>query len=209
MLSDLTTSFISADPPSYTPTVRQPSPLTYRFTEWGTDHIALMPPTELRHPQTSAGRPLYHVTTALKIHPLTPISYVTKVSKGAEGEEVLGSFEMSLYHKRAAVTVGTDRPQRLANVLQSIEGSKKHWTWRYTTTHLVWDCRSPGPDGAPVCTCLDPNNNKPLAVFIPTPTDPDYPAPEAVLKVYPEGHHVLDHILLSALAVERKRMLAF
>jgi hypothetical protein len=48
-----------------------------------------------------------------------------------------------------------------------------------------------------------------LASFVPPPLDAPPPFPEAVLTIFPDGHECFDHILLSALIMQRKIGLEF
>lgn len=48
-----------------------------------------------------------------------------------------------------------------------------------------------------------------VAAFTPPPLTPradGRPSPAATLKVYPEGNRLFDHILISALILERRRL---
>ena len=56
--------------------------------------------------------------------------------------------------------------------------------------------------------CLDSRNQQ-LASFVPPPIDASPPLPDATLTVFPDGHEYFDHILISALIVERKLTLSF
>ena len=56
--------------------------------------------------------------------------------------------------------------------------------------------------------CLDSRQQQ-LASFVPPPVDASPPLPDATLTVFPDGHEYFDHILISALVVERKLTLSF
>ena len=56
--------------------------------------------------------------------------------------------------------------------------------------------------------CSDTRANQ-VASFVPPPLDASPPLPAATLTVFPDGHELLDHLLVSALVVERKITLAF
>jgi hypothetical protein len=49
-----------------------------------------------------------------------------------------------------------------------------------------------------------------LATFTPPPLTPradGRPSPAATLKVYPEGQRLFDHIIISSLILERRRLM--
>ena len=48
-----------------------------------------------------------------------------------------------------------------------------------------------------------------MASFVPPPLDASPPLPAATLTVFPDGHELFDHIMMSALVVERKITLSF
>ena len=56
--------------------------------------------------------------------------------------------------------------------------------------------------------CLDSRQIQ-LASFVPPPIDASPPLPDATLTVFPDGHEYFEHILISALVVERKLTLSF
>lgn len=56
--------------------------------------------------------------------------------------------------------------------------------------------------------CLDSRKSQ-LASFVPPPIDATPPLPDATLTVFPDGHEAFDHILVSALVVDRKLTLSF
>ncbi|KAH7920767.1 hypothetical protein BV22DRAFT_1020639 [Leucogyrophana mollusca] len=179
--------------------------MTYTFTGWASDSMLLMPPSTATNLS-----PIYRISVRLSLNPFAPLSYVTTLQRGGSTQgEVVGSFEISLNQKSAILTLG-DSTTRLKNVLWSTDPSHKLWRWSCGGTDLRWDCRSMLEDGSPMCICYDgdPNSSNQLASFVPPPIDASPPLPAAVLTVFPDGHPHFDHILLSALVVERKRTLA-
>ncbi|KAJ7904994.1 hypothetical protein B0H13DRAFT_2024249 [Mycena leptocephala] len=150
----------------------------------------------------------YRIAVSLNLNPFVPISYHTSVHRvEGERETFIGNFELSLNHRRAIITIG-DITTRLSNVLFNVN-SPRHWTWRWDEIGLRWDCRTTLEDGSPMCICYTLQSPKQLASFVPPPLDAPPPLPEAVLTIFPDGHEYFDHILLSALIIQRKIGLDF
>ncbi|KAJ7119511.1 hypothetical protein C8R44DRAFT_788266 [Mycena epipterygia] len=160
-------------------------------------------------PEDADDQGQYRIAVSLNLNPFVPISYRTSVHRVEdEQESFIGEFELSLNHRRAIITIG-DITTRLSNVLFNINSSHRHWTWRWDEIGLRWDCRSTLEDGSPMCICYTISSTVQLATFVPPPLDAPPPLPEAVLTVFPDGHECFDHILLSALIVQRKMGLEY
>ncbi|KAJ7186779.1 hypothetical protein C8R46DRAFT_1058012 [Mycena filopes] len=160
-------------------------------------------------PEEADDQGQYRISVSLNLNPFVPISYRTTVHR-LEGpdESFIGDFELSLNHRRAIVTIG-DITTRLSNVLFNINSSPRHWAWRWDEIGLRWDCRSSIADGSPLCICYTVASPVQLASFVPPPLDAPPPLPEAVLTVFPDGHECFDHIMLSALIIQRKLALEY
>ncbi|KAF7290666.1 hypothetical protein MIND_01306900 [Mycena indigotica] len=196
-----------SQPPRYSRVRKPKNPLTYTFTQPGfgnlNDPMVMVPPSD----SDDQGR--YRVSVALNLNPFVPVSYRTTIHRVQETQEAfIGDFELSLNHRRAIVTIG-DVTTRLVNVLYSINSSSRHWSWRWDEIGLRWDCRTTLEDGSPMCICYTLASTTQLATFVPPPLDAPHPLPEAVLTIFPDGHEFFDHILLSALIVQRKMGLEF
>ncbi|KAJ7764742.1 hypothetical protein B0H16DRAFT_1525599 [Mycena metata] len=191
-----------AQPPRYSRVRRPKNPLSYTFVppRFADDpnSMVMVPPEE------ADDQGQYRISVSLNLNPFLPVSYRTTVHR-LEGpdESFIGDFELSLNHRRAIITIG-DITTRLSNVLFNINASPRHWTWRWDEIGLRWDCRSTLEDGSPMCICYTSASPVQLASFVPPPLDAPPPLPEAVLTVFPEGHDVFDHIMLSALVLTRK-----
>ncbi|KZT70019.1 hypothetical protein DAEQUDRAFT_236438 [Daedalea quercina L-15889] len=151
---------------------------------------------------------LYFISVVLNLNPFAPLSYVTSVYRGSDSEgEFIGEFELGITHSRATITFG-NHSTRLKNVLLSDPRYPDLFTWRYESIELRWDCRTKLDDGSRMCICSDAVSHQ-LASFIPPPLDASPPLPNAMLTVFPDGHRhqLFDHIVLSALVVERKMTL--
>ncbi|KDQ31672.1 hypothetical protein PLEOSDRAFT_153892 [Pleurotus ostreatus PC15] len=200
-------------PPQYSLHTRPSHALVYTFTDWASDSLLLMPPRPPSSPSSSRltiPHPVYHISVSLNLNPFLPISYTTTIRHGGDAQgPFVGSFEMSLSQMRAIVTIG-DITTRLSRILSSVNGSLRHWTWDCGNVHLRWDCRNVLDDGSPMCICYAHDSvSTQLASFVPPPINASPPLPAATLTVFPEGHDCFDHILISALIVERKRTLDY
>ncbi|PCH35135.1 hypothetical protein WOLCODRAFT_145675 [Wolfiporia cocos MD-104 SS10] len=150
---------------------------------------------------------IYFISVKLNLNPFTPLSYVTSVHRGSDAQgELVGEFELGVTHSRAIITI-SEHTTRLVNILISNPKSPREFAWRYYNIELRWDCRTKLDDGSPMCICSDAASQQ-LASFVPPPLDASPPLPDATLTVFPDGHRYFDHILLSALVVERKMTLA-
>jgi len=190
-------------PPRYVHIERPAQPLIYTFVTWDPQTIYFLPP-----PTVDPGRgAIYSVAVALNLAPFVPLSYVTTVRRGSNPDgEFVGEFELGVKHRRAIVTIGT-HATRMTNVLQTDRRHPKLFRWKYEAIDLRWDCRNTLDDGSPMCICSDAASHQ-LASFVPPPIEASPPLPEATLTVFPDGHRLFDHILLSALVVERKMTLS-
>ncbi|KAF7305498.1 hypothetical protein HMN09_00802600 [Mycena chlorophos] len=208
--SRLPSSYITSNrtqPPRYSRVRKPKNPLSYTFTMPDSENagsaVLMVPPPE------SDDQARYRVAVSLNLNPFIPICYRTTVHRVLHGQEsFIGDFELSLNHRRAIVSLG-DVTTRLVNVLYSINSSPRHWTWRWDDIGLRWDCRNTLEDGSPMCICYTLASTTQLATFVPPPFDAPPPLPEAVLTIFPDGHDFFDHILLSALIVQRKMGLEF
>ncbi|KAI0338049.1 hypothetical protein BDW22DRAFT_826830 [Trametopsis cervina] len=153
--------------------------------------------------------PLYHIF--VRMNCFIPSSYITTIHRGDTefGEEV-GHFEMGVSIRKPTVVLGG--VEKIIDSVLTRGGSRgaRTWQWRFDhdpSKHLSWTFDSPikycylgtrSLDGATM-----------LAAFTPPPLNPradGRPSPSATLKVFPDGHRVFDHIMLSALILERRRL---
>ncbi|KAH9933020.1 uncharacterized protein B0H18DRAFT_985167 [Fomitopsis serialis] len=195
---------VATQPPRYVHIERPNKPLTYEFMSWNMKSMLLVPPRSV-DPGRGA---LYFISVALNLNPFAPLSYVTSLYRGSDAEgEFIGEFELGITHSRATISIG-NHSTRLKNILTSDARFRELFTWRYETVELRWDCRTKLDDGSRMCICSDAASHQ-LASFVPPPLDASPPLPNATLTVFPDGHRhqLFDHIVLSALVVERKMTL--
>ncbi|KAF5378825.1 hypothetical protein D9615_006841 [Tricholomella constricta] len=223
-LPDYTSALQSANPPRYSTLGASPpsQPVTYTFTPWTpsnpssssssfpSEGYLLLIPRPFTHNLRQQPEPLYRISACINLNPFLPISYITQVHRPGPWDaetpgELVGKFELSLNQKRAILTFG-DTTTRLSNVLSSVNGSSRHWTWTFNSINLRWDCRTNIDDGSPMCICYSHPTDHQLASFVPPSPEASPPLPPAVLTVFPRGHadDLFDHIVASALIVERK-----
>ncbi|KAJ3870299.1 hypothetical protein EV359DRAFT_59219 [Lentinula novae-zelandiae] len=208
-----TNSHVSSILPDYSRHNRPVNPISYSFTDWGSNFMLLVPP-----PNASEIEPSYKISVSLNLNPFLPISFVTKVEMVLieNDPEVVfvGEFEsylisglanrVSLNQTRGVLTM-IGAPTRLSNVLSNVDASRGHWMWTHANVQLRWDCRTRLEDGSPMCVCygLDRLSIQ-LATFVPPPILASPPLPAAVFTVFPDGHEFFEHILMSMLVVQRK-----
>ncbi|KAI0353886.1 hypothetical protein OH77DRAFT_556813 [Trametes cingulata] len=191
-------------PPNYALTQRPTRPRIYTFSSWSNDSMFLLPPRDVDPTLT----PVYNISVALNLNPFVPLSYVTTVRRGIDEDgELVGEFELAVMHSRAIVKMG-NHATRMPNVLKKDGHSPRKFLWQYGDVEIRWDCRTTLDDGSPMCICWDTRSHQ-IASFVPPPLDASPPLPAATLTVFPDGHELFDHILLSALVVERKITLSF
>ncbi|KAI0659923.1 hypothetical protein C8Q70DRAFT_982634 [Cubamyces menziesii] len=191
-------------PPNYALTQRPTRPRIYTFSSWSNDSMFLLPPRDVDATLT----PVYNISVALNLNPFAPLSYVTTVRRGIDDDgDFVGEFELAVMHSRAFLKMG-EHSTRMSSVLKKEGHSPRKFFWEYGDVQLHWDCRTTLDDGSPLCICSDRRGQQ-IASFVPPPLDASPPLPAATLTVFPDGHELFDHILLSALVVERKITLSF
>ncbi|EJF56874.1 hypothetical protein DICSQDRAFT_70569 [Dichomitus squalens LYAD-421 SS1] len=189
---------------SYNLIARPPAPRIYTFSSWSNDSMFLLPSRDVDRTLT----PIYNITVALNLNPFVPLSYVTTVRRGMDEQgELIGEFELAVMHSRAILKMG-NHSTRMSNVLKKDGHSSRKFVWVYGDVELRWDCRTTLEDGSPMCICTDRGSHQ-VASFVPPPLEASPPPPAATLTVFPDGHELFDHILLSALVIERKMTLSF
>ncbi|TBU56731.1 hypothetical protein BD310DRAFT_823118 [Dichomitus squalens] len=189
---------------SYNLIARPPAPRIYTFSSWSNDSMFLLPSRDVDRTLT----PIYNITVALNLNPFVPLSYVTTVRRGMDEQgELIGEFELAVMHSRAILKMG-NHSTRMSNVLKKDGHSSRKFVWVYGDVELRWDCRTTLEDGSPMCICTDRGSHQ-VASFVPPPLEASPPPPAATLTVFPDGHELFDHILISALVVERKMTLSF
>jgi len=152
--------------------------------------------------------PMYHISTYTNC--FVPSSYITVIRRGdSESGALVGQFEMGASVKRSTITL--DGKEKLTDaVIHKTKSGKKYFIWRWSadeSTHLSWSIEGP------IKYCYIGNGigskQHPVAFYSPPPLSPradGRPSPLPALKIYPEGKPKFDHILVSALIIERHRL---
>lgn len=104
---------------------------------------------------------------------------------------LLETMEVEMRRRRAALGLPQQARRRLADVHRAFFVSPF--------------CAASAAHGRSQCSDYEGSQ---LASFVPPPIDASPPLPEATLTVFPSGHEYFDHILISALIVERKMTLS-
>ncbi|TCD69542.1 hypothetical protein EIP91_007166 [Steccherinum ochraceum] len=173
-----------------------------------------------------ASLPLYHISTHLNC--FIPSSYITVIRRGdSEAGQYVGQFEMGISVKRSSIIM--DGKEKLTDAVL-VKGKEKSnvgplsatptsrrltsgqrtflWKWHNDEArHLSWSYEGP----VKYCHLRSQGGAQPpmLATYTPPPLTPradGRPAPPTTLKVFPAGQELFDHILVSALIIERKRL---
>ncbi|KAG2009000.1 hypothetical protein CC2G_014376 [Coprinopsis cinerea AmutBmut pab1-1] len=218
-----------ANPPDYGTAVNRPrhppastpTPAIYRFTPWTGTSMLILPPQDETNQQ-----PLYRITVELDLNPFLPVSTVTRIervggrpSPGSEGAGVVAEFSMSMNRKRGTLTMpSTGISTRLSKVIRSVgSGSGKVFEWTFRDVVLKWDCTEVLQDGSGMLVCYRVLANSAstgpggiplrqeiqIATFVTPPLDGSPPLPDATLTVFPQGHAVMDQLVLSGLVAVR------
>jgi len=155
-----------------------------------------------------------HYNISVHLNCFIPSSVITVLRRGAtEDGEVLGSFEMGISQRKSTVTVnGVEKFTGTVLVKSGTKSDRAVWQWRWHSDedlHLSWHCDSPvkycylhSQVGKPNATLLASFTTIPLA-----PRADGKPSPPPSLKVFADGHRLVDHIIISALVIERQRLM--
>ncbi|CDO71057.1 hypothetical protein BN946_scf184844.g61 [Trametes cinnabarina] len=190
--SQLSFSFSKPLPPP-------PSALVLSFRQNGFNTMVAYP--------SSTGATQYHISVHLNC--FMPSSYVTVIRRSHERGDFISSFEMGISTQRAVINMNGS--EKFMDAVLSRTGKKtdeRLWQWKWDDSprlKFAWHRESP-------CYPVD-SSGRPsgpmLAAFVvcsSTNTIGEASQQPASLTVYPEGHDIMDHILTSVLAVERKRL---
>ncbi|OSD05068.1 hypothetical protein PYCCODRAFT_1465509 [Trametes coccinea BRFM310] len=179
-----------------------PSALVLGFRQKGFNAMVASPSS------TSSAR--YHISVQMNC--FMPSSYITVVRRTHEGGEFVSSFEMGISTQRAVVNMHGS--EKFMDTVLSRTGKKtdeRMWQWKWEDDprlRFAWHRESPVRYCYPVDATGRPSGPM-LAAFVvcsSTNTLGEASQQPASLTVYPEGQHIMDHILTSVLVAERKRL---
>ncbi|KAH9926854.1 hypothetical protein B0H21DRAFT_763903 [Amylocystis lapponica] len=186
----------------FLPPKQQFAPVIYHFAQHTFNSMLLA--------SRDSATPLYHISVHMNC--FVPTSYITIICRGGtpDGEPV-ASFEMGLSTAKSTVTLAGCT--RCTDVVLAKIGSKARriyeWQWPADKQHHIsWLCSSP-VKYCYLSTQVGTPNASLLASFTPQALSPradGAPAPPPALKLFPDGAPLADHIVLSALILERQRL---
>jgi len=189
---------ISTNPrhPNFTPSIAEGYQfITFVFRPTGFNTMVLSP-------LPSGHQPLYDITVTMNC--LNPTSFVSTIRRSTDGEFV-GEFEMGISSEKATIRYG-DRYCYMEEIFHKFRKvpSKLNdrWIWEYKDTKLQWD--GTGDETATRCYREGDKTKTNIAKLI--PGSPINRQKGTVLEVYDNGRALMDHIVVSALIVERKRL---
>ncbi|TCD60693.1 hypothetical protein EIP91_009660 [Steccherinum ochraceum] len=189
----------TANPPNVH--VDLPVTVTYTFSPIGSSSMVLVPPSTAINRDT---RPLYHISWR-EDYWLAGNNITTIRRGGSENGQFVAEFNLKGDQKGASVRMGTYEEQWIGEVFKPRNGNHQKWRYNDHTPALYWDKR------IHVKSCsLTANNGEIIARFAP----PNYNVRNigtqvSKLEVRPAGQDqvLCDHILVSALILERLRVL--
>jgi len=182
------------------PIPRPIGPVLYTFSPVsspGSSLMALVPAAD--------DRSAYYISTTLNV--FMPMSYITTVYKGeGDSSERVGEFEMGMSTSPASVEIQRSR-EALKSVITRARGGRSDGVWYWTPRgapdkHLEWDYSS----GILTARCFARKTRHLLATYRYSNHLVPFPSRVQELEVTPDGQAYFDHLLLSLLIIERKRL---
>jgi len=183
------------------PQPRTSENICYAFSPTGFNSMALIPTVDVGEDQ-----PQYRIV--IHMNCFMPLSHITKVCRFSRtsGKEKVGEFEMGITTVPSKVQVGPHRG--LISSILSKSGSRSSGSWFWnpmlgvnTKYGLKWDYDK----RQCVCRSTD-HGDKPILAKFTSPFGLDSNSEVAMLEVTPAGQEVFDHVLMSLLIIERKRL---
>ncbi|KAF9008103.1 hypothetical protein BDZ89DRAFT_1079194 [Hymenopellis radicata] len=185
---------LAEDPPDYATASLPMEPFVYSFSPVSPTSMLLLPPRSALD-----SRPRYRISVSTNC--FTPSSYITTVTRGASDYgELVGEFEMGITSRAKSATIRVARKESyISDVLDESKSVVRCVLWKGHTGNLFWSNS----------TMARRFVQRDLLAEFCAPTGLRNPeeddAPLVQLKIYPEGHEMMDDILLSALVMERRR----
>ncbi|TFY70287.1 hypothetical protein EVG20_g2723 [Dentipellis fragilis] len=177
-------------------------PITYTFSPSSFNSMLLLPPAT-----AADSRPLYHISVHQNC--FIPTSFATVLRRGASEQGQMGISDESS-------TVTMDDTQRLlSKVLTQVTvygyvRDQKQFRWKFGDTEVNWTVSLLKPMVKATCTLKAAGRNGPeLAVLVPANMqDPVWRGERRLttIRITPAAEPYIDHILVSALVLERMRL---
>ncbi|PBK80512.1 hypothetical protein ARMGADRAFT_1020888 [Armillaria gallica] len=198
-------SIPSIDPPLYNAVSQLAERVTYSFLPHSLNTMVLVP-LDLR--------PRYHISTGSNC--FIPSSYITTIRRGGtEHDELVADFEMGdsklpesvyirggEYHIKDAIKIC-----KSAHLGRNISWKDRqafynnHQEWTLGSQNIEWDLS----ESTKVCTSSSRTSRAPKVLY--AKFMPRKGRDLAQLEVMPEGQELFDDILISALILERTRLM--
>ncbi|KDR67610.1 hypothetical protein GALMADRAFT_1068799 [Galerina marginata CBS 339.88] len=183
------------------PGVIRPRPSAGQNTRYafsmGSNLMALTPTVDVED-----AHPPYYITVQMNY--FMPLSFITSIYRFPN--EKVGDFEMGIMTVPGTVQLGTHR-EAISNVL-SKSGSRNSgsYFWNPLAVGLKY-CLKWDYDKRPcVCRSTAKNNEGTVLALFTSPFGLDSNSKVAMIEVTPAGQEVFDHVVMSLLIVERKRL---
>ncbi|PBK80499.1 hypothetical protein ARMGADRAFT_1171883 [Armillaria gallica] len=195
----------SIEPPLYNAVSRLTEPVTYSFRPHSLNTMVLVPPDL---------RPRYHISTGSNC--FIPSSYITTIRRGGtEHDELVADFEMgasklpeSVYIRGGEYHIkDTIKICKSAHLGRNISWKDRqafynnHQEWTLGSQNIEWDLS----ENTKVCTSSSRTSRAPKVIY--AKFTPRRGRSLAQLEVTPEGQELFDDILISALILERRRLM--
>ncbi|KAI0353891.1 hypothetical protein OH77DRAFT_1522129 [Trametes cingulata] len=151
----------------------------------------------------------YHISVSMNC--FIPSSFITVVRRMHDQGDFVSSFEMGISTQRATVNMhGTEKYMDSVLLRTGKPSDGRIWQWKWDEepgSTIGWHRESP----VRYCYVLDkagrPSGPMVAAFVVCSPSSNHEGKPQpASLKIFPDGQHIIDHILTSVLVVERKRL---
>jgi len=176
-------------------------PIVYTFVQQSPNSMLLI--------YQPAMLPLYRIS--IHVNCFIPTSHVTIIRRGdSEDGNYVGQFEMGISVKKSTIIIDGKEKLTDAVLIKSKDKSNRTLLWKWSndeSKHLSWSYEGP----VKYCYLRVTGNAQPpmIATYTPPPLTPradGRSAPPTILKIFPAGQEFFDHILVSALVIERKRL---
>ncbi|PBK60255.1 hypothetical protein ARMSODRAFT_733652 [Armillaria solidipes] len=198
-------SIPSIEPPLYNAVSRLTERVTYSFRPHTLNTMVLVPPDL---------RPRYHISTGSNC--FIPSSYITTIRRGGtEHDELVADFEMgdsklpeSVYIRRREYLINDAiKVCKSTHFGRNISWKERqafynnHQEWTLGSRNIEWDLS----ENTKLCTSSYRISRAPKVLY--AKFTPRKGRDLAQLEVMPEGQELFDDILISALILERRRLM--
>ncbi|KAA1471960.1 hypothetical protein DENSPDRAFT_929959 [Dentipellis sp. KUC8613] len=196
------------NPPSPAPAASTPKSATYLFSPSSFNTMLLLPSASN---ETADTRPLYHISVHLNC--LMPSSFITIIRKGArDSGEYVGEFEMGISKETSTVTLGRRRSPISSVLTTSWSGyrDQKLVRWKMGHTEFMWKIATkPSYNATCYLRRIGSEPSPEYAHLVSAKLSGKVDTVEERLtsiRIRRAGWAFVDHIVVSALILERMRL---